>query len=229
MRTEEIVVPSGRSNVNPVTDVRGVRRGRTASAWSSFPERRIEIDGRPIRYIDVGGGPVLLFALAGKGMHLWRDVIVRLRERFRCVVLELPGLSLSPVLEPFVRRLELRDITLVLHDLFGPIALGIAPRLDDRIRALVVAESFGWPLHEETPMGPAGSPILPSWGDRPLLLVFGEESPAVRAGVPERWRERFPDAGLLLVEGAHRSPMTDDPDLVARAIRGWFREEVVAA
>jgi pimeloyl-ACP methyl ester carboxylesterase len=65
--------------------------------------------------------------------------------------------------------------------------------------------------------------------DRPLLLVFGEHSPAVEAGVPERWRERFPDAGLLLVEGARRLPMADAPDLVARAIKGWWREEVFAA
>jgi pimeloyl-ACP methyl ester carboxylesterase len=65
--------------------------------------------------------------------------------------------------------------------------------------------------------------------DRPVLLVFGQQSPTVKAGFPRRWRERFPDAGLLLVEGSHRFPMADAPDLVARAIKGWWREEVFAA
>jgi pimeloyl-ACP methyl ester carboxylesterase len=221
MRTETIVVPSNRTDVQPRTDVRGVRPERTAAEGSPFPTHGIEIDGRSIRYIDEGGGPVLLFVDAGAGTHLWREVIVRLRDRFRCVALGVPGFTPPRVLESFVRRLDLRDVTLVLHGPGGPVALGAAPRLHDRIRAFVVTESLGWPLHEDTP-----EPLL---GDRPLLLVFGEESPAVGAGVPERWRERFPDAALLVVEGGRSFPMTDDPELVARAIRGWWREEVLAA
>jgi pimeloyl-ACP methyl ester carboxylesterase len=221
MRTEAIVVPSNRTDVQPRTDVPGIRPERTAAEGSPLPTHGIEIDGRSIRYVDEGGGPVLLFVDASTGTRLWRDVIVRLRNRFRCVALDVPGTSQPRVLESFVRRLDLRDVTLVLHGPGGPVALGAAPRLHDRILAFVVTESFGWPLDEDTP-----EPVL---GDRPLLLVFGEESPAVRAGVPERWRERFPDAALLLVEGGFRFPMSDDPDLVARAIRGWWREEVLAA
>ena len=141
-----------------------------------------------------------------------------------------------------------------MHDLGGPVALGIAPRLHDRIRALIVTESFGWPLARGAP-GLARMPGLARGRirglrapgssddylrevdrtlrtvlrDRPVLLVFGQESPTVKAGFPERWRERFPDAGLLLVEGSHHFPMADAPDLVARAIKGWWREEVFAA
>jgi pimeloyl-ACP methyl ester carboxylesterase len=221
MRTEAIVVPSNRTDVQPRTDVPGVRPERTAAEGSHLPTHGIEIDGRSIRYVDEGGGPVLLFVDAGARMHLWREVIVRLRDRFRCVAIDLPESAPQRILESFVHRLDLRELTLVVHGLGGPAALGTVPRLHDRIRALVVTESFGWPVHEGTP-----EPVL---RDRPLLLVFGEESPAVRAGVPERWRERFPDAALLLVEGGRRFPMTDDPELVARAIRGWWREEVSAA
>jgi len=217
MRTAEMVVRSKGSRLNLGTDA----PEPTTSGWSPFQERRIEIEGRPIRYVDEGGGPVLLFVRTGAGSFVWRDVIVRLRDRFRCVAVDVPGSTPQRTLEPFVRRLDLRDVTLVVHGLGGSVALGVGARLHDRIRALVVTESIGWPPHEEAP-----EPVLE---DRPVLLVFGEESPTVKAGAPERWRERFPDAGLLLVEGGHRFPMTDAPDVVARAIRGWWREEVLAA
>ena len=59
--------------------------------------------------------------------------------------------AISRTLESFVRALDLRDLTLVLHGLGGPVGLGIAPRLHDRIRALIVAESFGWPLAQDIP------------------------------------------------------------------------------
>ena len=230
--------------------------------------RRIEIEGRPIHYVDEGEGPPLLFVHAGTGSIPWRDVIVRLRERFRCVGLDVLGAgqplvteseplelgALSRILGSFVRALDLSDITLVMHDLGGPVALGIAPSLHDRIRALIVTESFGWPLAQGAPglarmpglargrlrgLRAAGSSDEHLRGvdrtlrtvlrDRPVLLVFGQESPKAKAGFPERWRERFPDAGLLLVEGSQRLPMADAPDLVARAIKGWWREEVFAA
>jgi pimeloyl-ACP methyl ester carboxylesterase len=217
-----------------------------------FSGRSIEIEGRPLHYVDEGEGPLLLFVQAGAGSFLWRDVILRPRARFRCVALDVLGAGPSRApegrrldlgatartLESFVRTLDLRDLTLVLHDLGGPVGLGIAPRMHDRIRALIVAESFGWPLSQDTPqlvrmreddLRVVDGTLRTVLKDRPLLLVFGEHSPAVEAGVPERWRERFPDSGLLLVEGARHLPMADAPDLVARAIKGWWREEVSAA
>jgi haloalkane dehalogenase len=71
---------------------------------------------------------------------LIRDVIVRLRDQFRCVALDLPGTGLSPAaaryrpsIEPaaavfgaFILALDLRDITLVTHDVGTPVALGVA-------------------------------------------------------------------------------------------------------
>ena len=235
MRTEYAVAPATRAD--------------TEIEEHLFSGRSIEVEGRPIRYVDEGEGPLLLFVQAGTGSFLWRDVIVRLRGRFRCVALDVLGAgpsrapegrhldlgAISRILESFVRALDLRDLTLVLHDLGGPVGLGIAPRLHNRIRALIVAESFGWPLAQDTPqlgrmreydLRVVDGTLRTVLKDRPLLLVFGEPSPAVDAGVPERWRERFPDAGLLLVEGARHLPMADAPDLVARAIKGWWREEV---
>jgi len=250
MRTEALVAPSMGSSTG--ARLPGVVPERISPEVVPFTDRRIEIDGHQIHYVDEGLGPLLLFVDAGTGSSSWSDVIVRLRGRFRCVALDVleadPSQAtegerldlgaISRTLESFVRALDLRDLTLVLYDLGGPVGLGIAPRLHDRIRALIVAESFGWPLAQDTPqlvqmreydLRVVDGTLRTVLKDRPLLLVFGEHSPAVEAGVPERWRERFPDAGLLLVEGARHLPMADAPDLVARAIKGWWREEVSAA
>lgn len=249
MRTEELVAPSKETRSN--AGAQGVPPGRIGLEMASPSSRRIEIEGHSIHYLDEGDGPPLLFVHSGTGSFLWHDVIVRLRERFRCVALSVPrawpsrraeGLGASSrILESFVRTLELEDLTLVLHDLGGPVALGIAQCEHDRIQALVVTESFGWPLAPGRFIGRTDAALTDDdlrevdrtlrtvLNDRPVLLVFGQESPMVKAGFPERWRERFPDAGLLLVEGSHRFPMADAPDLVARAIKGWWREEVFAA
>jgi len=253
MQIDEVVAPSMGSGSTART--RGGLPRRIAPEEHPFSGRSIDIDGQLIRYVDVGEGPLLLFVNAGTGSVLWRDVIVRLRDRFRCVALDVPcaGSALategerldfvtpSRILESFVRTLDLNDLTLVLHDLGGPVALGIARRQHDRIQALVVTESYGWPLAPGRFRGVRDSGLTDDYlrevdrtlrtvlNDRPLLLVFGQESPTLKAGFPERWRERFPDAGLLLVEGSHRFPMADAPELVARAIRGWWREEVFAA
>jgi haloalkane dehalogenase len=127
-----------------------------------FQDRFIDLDGHTIHYIDEGSGPLLLLVNSGMWSFLWRDVIVRLRDRFRCVTLDFPqaGLSVgrkdyrptvqgnSEVLERFVRALDLHDMGMVVHDLGGPVGLGVAARHPDLFRALVVSQTFGWPLEE---------------------------------------------------------------------------------
>jgi pimeloyl-ACP methyl ester carboxylesterase len=130
--------------------------------WSAFPfqSRFGDIDGRRIHYIDEGSGPALLFVSAGQWSFMFRDVILRLRGRFRCLTLDFPGSGLSPaapghdqsvaasarILEGFIEALDLQDITMVLHDVGGPLGLLIATRHPQRFRGLVLSNTFGWPL-----------------------------------------------------------------------------------
>jgi haloalkane dehalogenase len=128
-----------------------------------FESRFITVDGQRIHYVDVGEGPLLLFVHAGPGWSfVFRGLIVELRERFRCVTLDLPGSGLSPVeegssvtfassshaLEGFVRALELHEVTLVAHDIGGPVAIEAFSRLEGRLRGFVVTGSFAWPMRE---------------------------------------------------------------------------------
>ena len=83
--------------------------------------------------------PTFLFVHAGLWSFIWRDTIVRLQKDFRTIAIDFPGSGLAPaadteltipelgtVLAEFVAELDLSDVTLVAHDLGGPVALGAA-------------------------------------------------------------------------------------------------------
>jgi haloalkane dehalogenase len=145
--------------------------------WSAFPfhSRFRDIGGKRIHYLDEGSGPALLFVSAGQWSFMFRDVIVRLREQFRCLTLDFPASGLSPdvpgydqsveaiarILDGFIDALDLQDVTLVLHDVGGPLGLLVATRRPQRFRGLVLSNTFGWPL--------AGYPAL----RRMLKVVTG--------------------------------------------------------
>jgi len=125
-----------------------------------FQSRFLAIDGGRIHYVDEGSGPALLFVSAGWWSFIFRDVILRLRPHFRCLTLDFPGSGLSPavpdydqsvrvnawILDRFIEALDLQDITMVVHDVGGPIGFLIATMRPERLRALVISNTFGWPL-----------------------------------------------------------------------------------
>ena len=130
--------------------------------WSAFPFqiRFADVGGMRIHYVDEGCGPALLLVSAGQWSFMFRDVIVRLRGQFRCLTLDFPGSGLSPdapghdlsvpagaqILEGFIDALDLQDITMVVHDAGGPPGFLAAIRRPERFRALVITNTFGWPL-----------------------------------------------------------------------------------
>src|ERR671930_1670071 len=131
-----------------------------------FTSRQLAIDGHPIRYVDEGVGPTMVLVHAGPAWSfVYRDLIVRLRDQFRCVALDLPGTGLSQaaagyrpsiqagasVFAAFVRALDLRRVTLVTHDVGTPVALGAEVRTPERVAALAVTEGFAWALADEHP------------------------------------------------------------------------------
>lgn len=61
-----------------------------------FESRFVELDGNVVHYVDEGAGPILLM-LHGNPVwsFVYRDVIVALRSRFRCIALDFPGFGLS--------------------------------------------------------------------------------------------------------------------------------------
>ncbi len=153
-----------------------------------FTVRSLDLPGGTVAYVDEGEGPTLLFVHAGMWSFLFRDVIAHLRADFRCIALDFPGYGLAPdaerplslreisaVLGEVVDELDLTDVTLVLHDLGGPAALAMAGPRADRIRGLVLANTFLW-----TPDTRALRTMLRTMGSRPVAAAMTATNLLVR-------------------------------------------------
>jgi haloalkane dehalogenase len=127
------------------------------SVWP-FQTSTLKVDGSNIAVTDVGQGPVLFFVHTGFWSFIWRDVISRLAPDFRCICFDAPGTGRSDrlrtgstslekaarALTAVIEALDLRDITLVVHDLGGPSGIAGAARVQERIRGLCAVNAFAW-------------------------------------------------------------------------------------
>ena len=143
---------------------RGVRPDWLTRGLFPFASKFIEIEGHAIHYIDEGEGPTLLMLHGNPTWSfLYRHLIGLLSDRFRCVAPDYPGFGLSiaaelydhrpeshlEVVERFVDRLGLRDFTPVVQDWGGPIGLRLAGRRPADVRALIVLNTWAWPVDDD--------------------------------------------------------------------------------
>ena len=127
-----------------------------------FASRFVDVEGCRVHYVDEGRGPTLLMLHGNPTWSfLYRNVIRGLSDRFRCVALDYPGFGLSrapagydfrpashaAVVARFVRALDLTRVTLMVQDWGGPIGLGVAGREPERFRALVIGNTWAWPVN----------------------------------------------------------------------------------
>jgi pimeloyl-ACP methyl ester carboxylesterase len=150
---------------------------------------------------DTGSGPTLLFVHTGLWSFVWRDLIARLAGQYRCVTLDAPGTGRSERVAPahitlaasaaavgaVIDALDLRDVTLVAHDLGGPAAVAAAGERADRIAALAAVNTFAW-----RPAGLAFRTMLAAMGSPPIRAVDSRTgwlpaATATRLGVGRHW------------------------------------------
>ncbi len=124
-----------------------------------FASNYFDINGQKLHYIDEGNGETILFV---HGTPSWsfdyRNVIKKLKADFRCVAIDHIGFGLSDkpehydystqnhskTLEKLVIEKQLDHITLVVHDFGGAIGLNFAIHHPEKIKRLVVLNSWLW-------------------------------------------------------------------------------------
>jgi haloalkane dehalogenase len=154
-----------------------------------FEDRWADIHGNVVHYVDEGAGPPLLLLNGNPSWSFgWRDVVLALRDRFRCIAPDYPGFGLSraapaydfrprshsAVVEALVDRLGLTELTVFGYAWGGPIGLGIAGRRPELIRALVIGNTWAWPDHRlrvRLFSALMGGPLSPLLTERLDLMV----------------------------------------------------------
>ena len=124
-----------------------------------FEHHYLQLEAGNMHYIDEGEGDVILFVHGTPTWSfLYRDYISALSKNYRCIAIDHIGFGLSDKPESFagnpadhsanltalIERLNLKEITLVVHDFGGPIGLSSAMDWPDRIKQVVLFNSWLW-------------------------------------------------------------------------------------
>ncbi|MWC29179.1 alpha/beta fold hydrolase [Paenibacillus sp. MMS18-CY102] len=113
-----------------------------------------------IHYVDEGQGPtVLLLHGNPTWSYLYRNVMKELRGDYRLIAPDYPGFGMSKApsgyrftpqehseaIQDLIRRLNLKDLIMVVQDWGGPIGLNYAVQHRENLRGIVVMNTWAWP------------------------------------------------------------------------------------
>jgi haloalkane dehalogenase len=125
-----------------------------------FESKFIDINGSKMHYIDVGkGSPILFLHGNPTSSYLWRNIIPYLQPSARCIAPDLIGMGKSgkpdidytfedhyDYLEKFIEKLNLKNITLVIHDWGSGLGFHYANKHRDNVKGIAFMEAMVKPL-----------------------------------------------------------------------------------
>jgi len=126
------------------------------SADFPFDPHFVEVLGSKMHYVDEGeGDPILLLHGNPTSSYLWRNIIPHLTGLGRVVVPDLIGMGRSDkpsldyrlpthakYLDAFIEALDLKNITLVVHDWGSGLGFHYAHRNEDNVKAIAFMEAI---------------------------------------------------------------------------------------
>jgi haloalkane dehalogenase len=130
------------------------------SADFPFESKYIEVQDSKIHYIDEGSGDPILFLHGNPtSSYLWRNIIPYLMPLGRCIAPDLIGMGKSDkpdldyhffdhskYVEEFINKLDLSNITLVVHDWGSALGFHYAMNHENKIKAIAFMESLIKPM-----------------------------------------------------------------------------------
>lgn len=141
----------------------------TQPAWLDrdaypFESHFLELPEGRMHYVDEGSGDVILMVHGTPTWSfLYRHLIAGLRDQYRVIVPDKLGFGFSDkpegfsymphdqarTLAAFIDALNLKDITLVVHDYGGPTGLAYALDHPENVRRLVLLNTWMWSLKDD--------------------------------------------------------------------------------
>jgi pimeloyl-ACP methyl ester carboxylesterase len=198
-----------------------------------FEARYLSAGDATLHYIDEGPAdarPLLFVHGNPTWSYMWRQPIARLHaEGHRCVAFDHMGFGRSdkpPRLSAYslqrhvdnalalIDALDLGDVTLVAHDWGGPIGLGALLERADRLRAVVLMNTWAWELPSFLP------PFLREFRTEGLGEILALAGNLFVESIPGAMARRDPDPVMM---EAYRAPF---PDYWSRAGTLAFQREI---
>lgn len=129
---------------------------RPIPATFNYDSHYLEVLGSKIHYIDEGEGDPILFLHGNPTCnYLWRNIIPYLSDKGRCIAPDLIGMGKSDkpdirygfedsyrYLSRFIEQMELKNVTLVVHDWGSGLGFHYATQNKSNIKAIAFMESM---------------------------------------------------------------------------------------
>lgn len=176
-----------------------------------FASQTLDLDGQQYHYVDEGEGKPILFVHGNPTWSFyWRNLITAFRGTHRTLAVDHIGCGLSDKpqnyeytleqhienLTRFLERLELKNITLAVHDWGGAIGLGAAVRQPERFERLILFNTGAFPPpYVPYRIAACRFPVLGNAAMRGLNL-FARAAVTMATEKPERMTPEV-KAGLL--------------------------------
>jgi haloalkane dehalogenase len=205
------------------------------SALYPFRVHTFDTGEGALRYVDEGEGPsVVLVHGTPTWSFLYRGLVRRLAARHRVVAPDHLGFGLSDKpsgaayrpadharrLGALIDSLDLRDLTLVVHDFGGPIGLWYAIERPERVARLVVLNSWLWPLDADPRIARAGRIV----GGPVGRLLYTRLNASPRWLLPAGFADR-----AALTPALHRHYLAPFPDARSREAPWVLARELLAS
>jgi haloalkane dehalogenase len=130
------------------------------SAEFPFESNYVEVLGSQMHYVDEGEGDPILFIHGNPtSSYLWRNIIPYVEPYGRVIAVDLIGMGRSDkpdidyrfvdhakYLEAFIEKLDLKNITLVVHDWGSALGFNYAMQHEDNVDGIAFMEAFLMPL-----------------------------------------------------------------------------------
>jgi haloalkane dehalogenase len=171
-------------------------RNETFEGTFPFAPHFFRVNGFDMHFIDEGKGEPLLFLHGDPTWgYLWRKIVAPLSRNYRCIAPDQMGMGKSgnprepnpyrlqhhaANLEALLLGLDLRNLTLVLHDWGGPVGLDFAARHRSRIKRLVLMNTWAFAPWPGGPLPKLLEIIRSPRGEKFVLEKNGYTEPALK-------------------------------------------------
>lgn len=125
-----------------------------------FTPRFLDVDGHRLAYLDEGSGPAVVMVHGNPSWsYLYRNLVMALRDRYRCIVPDHLGCGFSDKpqrypyrlhnhldnLDHLLAELDPGPVRLIVHDWGGAIGMGWAGRYPEQVAGAVLMNTAAFP------------------------------------------------------------------------------------